>query len=67
MAGFDDDDADRPPPEGGAFPRKLGPMSLEALERYIAALEAEIARCRGEIERKRRLRDAADSVFGPKP
>lgn len=66
MAAFDDD-ADRPPRDGGEFPRKIEPMSLEALERYIAALEAEIARCQGEIERKRRLRDAADSVFGPKP
>lgn len=47
------------------FPRALDRMSIDALEAYAAALKAETERVRGEIARKRRLQQAADSVFGP--
>ncbi len=59
-----EDDAPPARPDG-EFPRALDRMSIDALEAYTAALEAEIARVRGEIARKRRLQQAADSVFKP--
>ena len=40
-------------------------MSLEALEEYIAELQAEIDRARAKINEKHSARDAAESVFKP--
>jgi len=38
-------------------------MSIEALNEYIAGLEAEIERARAEIAKKQNSRAAAESVF----
>ena len=44
-------------------PKDLDIMSIEALEEYIAALEAEIDRARAAIAAKSDHRDAADAFF----
>jgi len=44
-------------------PRNLDVMSIEALDEYIAELEAEIARIRQAIAAKKDARAGADSVF----
>ena len=44
-------------------PKNLEPLSIEALEEYIAGLEAEIARVRSEIEAKKSHRGEAESLF----
>lgn len=44
----------------------LSTISADELRHRIALLEAEIARIRGEIDRKDAGRRAADSLFGPK-
>lgn len=44
-------------------PKDLEVMSIEALEEYIAGLEVEIERARGEIANKQSSRAAAESVF----
>lgn len=44
-------------------PKDLEVMSIEALQEYIAGLEAEIERARAEIAAKENHRAAADSVF----
>jgi len=44
-------------------PRDLEVMSIEALNEYIAGLEAEIERARAEIAKKQNSRAAAESVF----
>ncbi len=44
-------------------PRNLEVLSIEALEEYIAELEAEIARVRAEIEAKQDHRSGAESLF----
>jgi|HigsolmetaAR204D_1030405.scaffolds.fasta_scaffold24443_2 uncharacterized small protein (DUF1192 family) len=41
----------------------LEAMSVGELEEHIAALEAEIARARAEIDRKQSHRSAAESLF----
>lgn len=58
---FEDDD--RPAKAEETFPRKLDALSIEALKVYIAELEGEIARVRGEIAKKEKLALDADSVF----
>ncbi len=50
-------------PRSGAFPRNLDAMSVGELEFYIGELEAEIARVRGDIQKKKASMDAASSVF----
>jgi len=50
-----------PPPV--VFPRKLDPMSIDALRAYIGELEAEIARVETEITRKEATRDHAQNLF----
>lgn len=62
---FDENAPQRRP--GYEFPRALERMSIDALEAYAAELKAEAERVRGEVARKRRLQQAADSVFGPPP
>ena len=44
-------------------PKNLALMSLEALDDYIAGLEAEIARAREAIAEKQTARGDAESVF----
>ena len=44
-------------------PRKLEEMSLEELERLIAACEAQIAEARAMIDSKEGARGDADAVF----
>ena len=44
-------------------PKNLEPMSIAALEDYIAELEAEIARARAVIAEKGDARNEAESFF----
>ncbi len=44
-------------------PRKLEEMSLEELERFIAACEAQIAEARTVIDAKQGARGDADRIF----
>ena len=44
-------------------PKDLEPLSIEALENYIAELEAEIARVRVVIDAKRSHRSGAEALF----
>ncbi|MDH4415387.1 MAG: DUF1192 domain-containing protein [Rhizobium sp.] len=44
----------------------LSAISADELRNRITLLEAEIARIRGEIDRKEAGRKAADSLFGPR-
>lgn len=44
-------------------PKDLGPMAIAELESYIADLEAEIERARGEIARKRAQKSGAEQLF----
>lgn len=43
--------------------KNLEVMSVEALEDYIAELEAEILRVRAEIDKKQSAKSTAESVF----
>lgn len=45
-------------------PQSLDQMSIEELGVRIEALQAEIAACEAEIERKRSQKRAADALFG---
>lgn len=58
---MNDEEKVAPPPV--VFPRKLDPMSIEALRAYIGELEAEIARVGTEIIRKEATRDHAENLF----
>lgn len=44
-------------------PKDLSNWSLEDLEAYIAAMEAEIARARDSIASKKGVASAADALF----
>ncbi len=44
-------------------PKDLEVMSIDALEDYIAEMEAEIERARAEIAAKKDHRSAAEDVF----
>ncbi len=54
---------DPTPSPDSSFPRKLDPLSIEALHDYITELEGEIERVRGEISTKEATRDQAENVF----
>lgn len=57
-------DADELEPRKPKVPAaNLEAMSIEALEDYVAGLEAEIGRARETIAVKQKARAAADSVF----
>lgn len=45
-------------------PRDLQPMSIEELESYIAALEAEITRADAMIAKKQAHKSGIDALFG---
>jgi uncharacterized small protein (DUF1192 family) len=64
MAHPEDDPFAPRAPAGTGPARPLDQMGIGELEERIAALEDEIATCRGLIERKRGAKAAADSVFG---
>ncbi len=48
---------------GDQFPRHLEPMSLEALEAYIAEMEKEILRLKAGIETKKSLQSGTEALF----
>lgn len=56
------DDLELPPPTHK--PKALDPMSIDELEAYITALEAEIERARQMITSKQSARKGADQFFG---
>jgi uncharacterized small protein (DUF1192 family) len=47
--------------------RDLYNLSVAELEQFIGELEAEIVRVRGEIQRKRDVRGAAEALFRRPP
>lgn len=47
-------------------PKNLDEMSIEAIEEYIAGLEAEIARAQAAIAAKRNFRQGAETFFRKK-
>ena len=57
------DEEDLLPQRKKASPKDLTPMAIAALEEYIAGLEAEIERARGEIARKRAQKTGAEALF----
>ena len=57
------DEEDLEPLHATPKPRNLDPMSIDQLDEYIAELEAEIERVRGEIARKRAHFGAAEALF----
>lgn len=50
-------------PGAGLAARDLGPLSIDELNAYIAALEQEISRVRHDIAAKQRHRNGAESIF----
>lgn len=57
------DEKDLEPRHAKPKPKDLDVMSIEALNEYIAELEAEIARTRAAIAAKSSHRNAAESFF----
>jgi uncharacterized small protein (DUF1192 family) len=57
------DDEDLAPRKAKPQPKNLDPMSIGELEDYIAELQGEIARVNSEIAKKRKIGDAAASLF----
>jgi uncharacterized small protein (DUF1192 family) len=57
------DEQDFEPQTKRPKPKDLEVMSINALNEYIAGLEAEIERARAEIAKKQDSRSAAESVF----
>ena len=57
---FDDD---LEPNKKPAALKNLEPMSLNELDDYIKDLKKDIVRAEGEIDRKKKTMDAADSFF----
>lgn len=56
-------DEEEAPKPRGILPKDLDMMSIEALQDYVAELEAEIARVNDKIARKKDARGAAESFF----
>lgn len=54
------------PAEEG-LPRQLRGLSIDDLEVYQRALEAEIVRVAAEIRERQRVRGAANALFKPRP
>lgn len=46
------------------FPRKLEGKSVEQMKEYRAELEAEIAKIDKEIEARKKMKSAAENLFG---
>jgi uncharacterized small protein (DUF1192 family) len=66
MARDDDEDAQAPSRKRLFEPKPLDALSIAELEDYITDLKGEISRSQEMIERKRRVRAGADSLFGKK-
>lgn len=61
---FDEDDLPKAKKiAGSGINRNLEPLSLDELAHYITELDAEIARVRTEIARKKDVFGAAESFF----
>ena len=58
---FDEDQ--EAPKRKGLVPKDLDEMSIEALEDYIAELQAEIERVKAKRDAKQEARGAAEGVF----
>lgn len=58
-----DEEEERELQEAAAKKRDLDPMSIEELNDYIAEMEAEIERVRGEIAKKDAHRAGVESLF----
>lgn len=59
----DDEERLRHPPRGLTPGAPLATFSVRELETYIQGLEAEIARVRGEIDRRQQHHAAAEALF----
>ncbi len=57
------DEDDLEPRAKPPAPKNLEPLSIEALDDYIAELEAEIRRVRAETDAKKSHRGEAESLF----
>ena len=57
------DEDDLPPGKKPAPQRDLTLLGIAELEKYVAGLEAEIARAQAEIADKRRHRGGAEALF----
>lgn len=57
------DEEDLPKPKNQPTPRVLDKLSVDELQDYIGWLEAEIARVRADMERKRNATKTAASLF----
>lgn len=60
---MDTDETAKPKPVKPVLGGDLGDQSIDALNAYIADLEAEIARVRADIEAKQTAKAQADAVF----
>ena len=56
-------DEELPVKKDESVARNLDSLSIDELEDYIAELKGEITRCETEIEKKKSVQEAADSVF----
>ena len=63
---FEEDDRPRAKAEP-TLNRDLRTLSVADLEGYITAMEAEIARVRAELARRRDVRGAAEALFRKAP
>ena len=57
------DEEDLLPQRQKPKPRDLTLLGIAELEEYIAGLEAEVARARGEIAAKQKQRSGAEALF----
>lgn len=57
---------DAPKKKTQEFPRMLDGLSIEELDAYVAALNAEILRVQANRATKEKARTSADAVFGAK-
>lgn len=57
------DEEDLLPQRPKPAPRDLSMLGIAELEEYIAGLESEIARARGEIAARRNQRSGAEALF----
>lgn len=57
------DDAPKKPKPEQIFPRDISEASVAAMEEYLAALDAEIARVKGEIDKRGGSKARAEAFF----
>ena len=63
MAAPDDEDEIAKSKRPQMFPRNLEGLGVVEMQHYIAALEGEIAKVRGEIDRRGSMKNAAEALF----